>query len=172
MSLITGDPSKDIFEQNPELEYIGSIREFIKEHGGKKKASKLLWAVYMTEDPNSKLYRIMDLEERRKEVAENYLLDKKFEWAALDKICLEYGRIALTKEEIFFTIWGQKLDELQAYLKFTDIASDPEQIIKIMEKIPKVLQGYEDTKNKMLAAKKKGKTYGGKQESLGESGQI
>lgn len=114
----------------------------------------------------------MDLEERRKEVAENYLLDKKFEWADLDKICLEYGRIALTKEEIFFTIWGQKLDELQAYLKFTDIASDPEQIIKIMEKIPKVLQGYEDTKNKMLAAKKKGKTYGGKQESLGESGQI
>lgn len=172
MGLINGDPGKDIFDQNPELEYISSIKEFIKSKGGKKKASKLLWAVYLTEDPNSKLYRIMDIEERRKEVSENYLGDKDFDWKDLDKICIEYGRIALTKEEIFFTIWSQKLDELQAYLKFTDISSDPEGIIKIMEKIPKVLEGYEKTKNTMLASKKKGKTYGGKQESLGESGVI
>lgn len=172
MGLISGDPSKDIFDQNPELEYIGSIKNFIKESGSKKKASKLLWAVFMTEDPNSKFYRIMDLEERRKEVSENYLEDVDFDWDSLSEICKEYGRLVLTKEEIFFTIWGQKLDELQAYLKFTDIASDPEGILKIMEKIPKVLEGYEKTKNTMLASKKKGRTYGGKQESLSESGAI
>lgn len=172
MSLISGDPSKDIFEQNPELEYISAVKDFIKSSGGKKKASKLLWAVYMTEDPNSKLYRIMDIEERRSEVAKNYLNDEKFEWDDLDSICIQYARIALTKEEVFFTIWGQKLDELQVYLKQTDISSDPEGILKIMEKIPKVVDGYEKTKNAMLAAKKKGRTYGGRQESLSESGNI
>ncbi len=172
MSIISGDPNKDIFEQNPELEYISSVRDFIKKQKKKSKASQLLWAIYLTEDPNSRLYRVMDLEERRKEVAENYLKEKDFDWKDLDDMCIQYGRIALTKEEIFFTIWSQKLDELQIYLRQTDIASDPEGIIKIMEKIPKVLDGYEKTKNTMLASKKKGKTYGGKQESLGEQGLI
>ncbi len=172
MSIITGDPNKDIFEQNPELEYISAVRDFIKKCKKKAKASQLLWAVYLTEDPNSKLYRVMDLDERRREVAENYLHEKDFDWSELDEICLQYGRIALSKEEIFFTIWGQKLDELQVYLKQTDIASDPEGIIKIMEKIPKVIEGYEKTKNTMLASKKKGRTYGGKQESLSEQGVL
>ena len=172
MSLIQGDPSKDIFEQNPELEYISYIRDFIKDNKGKKKASKLLWAVYMTEDPNSKLYRVMDLEERRKEIAENYLNEPEFDWSDLDKICRDYGRLVLSKEEVFFTIWGQKIDELQVYLKETNISDDPDAILKIMEKIPKVIEGYEKTKNAMLASKKKTRVYGGKQESLSESGAI
>lgn len=170
MSLITGDPNKDIFEQNPEIEFISGIKEFIKKCGGKKKASKLLWAVYMVEDPNSKLFRIMDREERMSEVAKNFLGDEKFDWSDLDTIISSYGRIALTKEEVFFNIWSQKLDELQAYLKFTDISQDPESILKIMEKIPKIIDGYEETKNKFLVSHKKGKVLGGRQESLSESG--
>lgn len=172
MGLISGDPNKDIFEQNPEIEYISAVKAFIKKVGGKKKASRLLWAVYLTEDPNSKLYRIMDREERRNEIAANYLNEKDFEWEELDDLCLEYGKIALSKEEIFFTIWGQKIDELQVYLKTTDIANNTDQVLKVLEKIPKIVEGYEKTKSEMLASYKKNKTFGKRQESLSETGTI
>jgi len=172
MSLISGDPSKDIFEQNPEIEYISAIRDFIKKHGGKKKASKLLWACYMVEDPNSRIYKTMDQDERRKEVADNYLKEPKFDWKEFEPFLDDYGRLCLTKEEVFFKIWGQKIDELQVYLKTTDIAENTDQVLKVLEKIPKILQGYEDTKKVMIASNKKSKNYGNKVESISESGII
>ncbi len=174
VSLISGDPNKDIFEQNPEIEYISYVKDFIKKSGGKKKASKLLWAVYLTEDPSSKLYKGMDIEERRSEVSNNYLNDSDFNWDALEDLISFYPKFALSKEEIFFDIWARKLDEVQVYFKHTNIAefSDAEKLLKVMAQIPKLLEGYEEMKAKMIVSNKKTKTYGGKQESLSESGVI
>lgn len=174
MSLITGNPNEDIFEQNPELEFITVVKDFIKKIGGKKKASKLLWSIYLTEDPNSKFYKGMDREERRKEVASNYLKEPDFDWGELEYFISLYPRFALSKEEVFFDIWATKLDEIQVYFKSTNITEfeDVEKLLKAMNQIPKILDGYEQMKSKMLLSTKKTKTYGGKQESLGESGEI
>lgn len=174
MGLVVGTPDRDFFEQNPELEYISEVKSIIKKYGSKKKASPILWAVYLTEDPNSKLYRGMDLEERRAEVAKNYLNNPDFDWGELNEFIRTYPRIALTKEEIFFDIWARKLDEIQAYFKEVNLMDfdEVEKVLKAMNQVPKLLEGYEAMKNKMIASKKTVKTFGGKKESATESGAI
>lgn len=174
MGLVVGTPERDFFEQNPELEYITEVKNFIKKFGGKKKAGRLLWAIYLTEDPNSKLYRGMDIEERRKEVSKNYLNEPDFNWDELKDFISSYPRIALTKEEVFFDIWARKLDEVQVYFKETNLINfdDADKLLKAMNQVPKLLEGYETMKNKMIASQKNVKTFGGKKESASESGLI
>lgn len=172
MSIISGDPNKNLFEQNPEIEFISGIKDFIKDIGSREEASKFLWAVYMVDDPKSKLYKIMNEEERMADVAKNYLQKEDFDWNLLSEIRKEYIKISLTKEEKFFTIWGQKIEELQIWLKQTSIIENTDQVVKIMKEIPKLVEGYEKVKNEMLAEKRKGRLRGGGKESLSESGAI
>lgn len=173
MSLISGDPNKDFFEQNPEIEYFSEVRAFIKKHG-KKKAGKYLWATYMTEDPNSKLYKGTDLEERRKIVSKNFLNEEDFNWGDIEDCISFYPRIMLTKEEVFFDIWARKLDEIKVYFNTTSIIdfNDVDKLLKAMNQVPKLIEGYEAMKNKMIASQKTTKVHGGKKESASESGAI
>lgn len=72
-SLVTGDPSVDFFQQNPELEFYPFVAKIKIDH--KKKASDILWALYMAEDPKSKIYHGLDYEERIDVVEKKYSVD-------------------------------------------------------------------------------------------------
>lgn len=68
-----GDPEKDFFKQNPHWRYLKSSQALLEKFS-EKMASKLRWAVFMIEDPDSKFYRY--LKPKRVElVNDNYLKD-------------------------------------------------------------------------------------------------
>lgn len=68
-----GDPEKDFFEQNPHWRYLDSSQKLVKMFSADL-VSKLRWAVFMVEDPDSKFYRY--LKPKRVElVNNNYLKD-------------------------------------------------------------------------------------------------
>ena len=62
---VTGNPEKDFFEQNPEIKYMDIGHEVLKREG-RAKASKVMWAIYQSEDPDSQLYRIPIAEKRKR----------------------------------------------------------------------------------------------------------
>lgn len=94
--LVIGDPKESFFKQNPELEFMSPIKRLIRKVG-KKEAGRILWAVYLTEDPNSKFYS-MRRERKREEVAKNYLDDPDFNWDEYESIIQEYPNLAMSVE--------------------------------------------------------------------------
>jgi hypothetical protein len=165
-AFVKGNPEVDFFEQNQELRYIREVKELIKTHG-ETLAGRLMWAVYLVEDPNSSLYK-MPLEEREVEVAEVYLDDPEFDWSILDDIRSRYGKLILSKEEFLFKIWADKLDEGMTYIKKLQFEDSATKIVALMEKIGKAWDQYDKAKKKMIETQKKDNIRGGGQKSFRE----
>lgn len=68
-----GDPEKDFFEQNPHWRYLDSSQKLIKMFSSEI-VSKLRWAAFYVEDPDSKFYRYPK-SKRVELVNKNYLKD-------------------------------------------------------------------------------------------------
>lgn len=74
-----GDPEKDFFEQNPHWRYLGSSIHLLKKYS-KKLASKIRWAIFLIEDPDSKYFRYSK-DKRVALVNDNYLKgDYRFDY--------------------------------------------------------------------------------------------
>jgi len=151
--LITGNPELNFFEQNPELRYLSEIKKAVSEYS-EKEASKILWAIYMIEDPNSKLYRIPK-DKRIEEVQKNYYnIDvEKFK----DLIRAYPGLISMSKEEKMFKVHVDKLDELTGFLKDLCLTAPDEfdKALKILEKLPKIWSGFDTVKTKLIESQEK-----------------
>ena len=161
MTLVTGNPEYDFFEQNPELKVVGVFKRLLEEETPEF-ASKVAWAIYLTEDPNSKLYR-MQRELRRAEVAKNFLDNPRFNWGKYDYLINAYGRICLTKEAALFKIWADELDELTAFLKQLshDDERESRRKVQIMKDMEKIWKSYEAVKAKMIESEKESQLRGG-----------
>lgn len=164
--LVTGNPESNFFEQNPELSVFRDVKQLINEVG-KDRASTIMWAVYLTEDPRSKFYR-MEKEERRNEVATFYLEEPNFNWDEIKELVDAYPRMCLSKEQVMFKIWADKMDEAIAYVKHLDFDDDDVKILRIMEKVGKMWTTYETVKKKMLEEEGKDQLRGGATKSLKE----
>ena len=55
--LIQGDPDKNFWEYNKELKFVTPFKKLYDDYGDKE-SSKIMWAIYLTEDPRSRFYRI------------------------------------------------------------------------------------------------------------------
>lgn len=166
MKLVTGDPDSDFFEQNPELKYFSQVDSLIAAHG-KAEASRLMWATYLTEDPRSKFYR-MEKGERRREVATYYLRQPDFDWESIKEICDAYSRMSLSKEQVMFKIWADKMDEGIAFVKHLSFDEDDTKILRILDKIGKLWDTYEKVKNKMIEEEQRDQLRGGASKSFKE----
>lgn len=87
-----GDPDKDFFEQNPHWRYIDSSQRLLKQFSNLKLISKLRWAAYYIEDPDSKYYRYPKA--KRVEVINNNYLKDDYE-LIFDEI-----EMKITNEEV------------------------------------------------------------------------
>lgn len=165
-NFVTGNPEHDFFEQNPELQYITAFRILIEEKG-KKDASKLMWCIYMIEDPKSKIFR-MPRNEKISEVTQNYYPKlKEDDILSLGKLYAEY---CLEKEEYLYNIQIEKLDQLTTLLQklSIDIDSDLSKYIRIMDKLPKIWDGLDKVKKNMIDKMNKSGLRGGAQRSSRE----
>lgn len=68
-----GDPEKDFFQQNPHWRYLDSSKKLLKMFSPEI-CSKLRWAVFMVEDPDSKFFRYFK-PKRVELINNNYLKD-------------------------------------------------------------------------------------------------
>lgn len=169
MNLITGDPSIDFFEQNPELKYLGSFKElYNSDKYSYAEKSKIAWSIYLMEDPTSKFFRI-PRDERKTEIETNYF-EGIIDWEDLKNFTDSYSRLVLNKEQALFKIWADKLDELTAYLKSLnfDVEKESLRAERIMKEMDKIWRSYEKVRVSMIEAEKQTRLRGGATESVRE----
>ena len=100
MSLVKGNPEHNFFLENPELKYISVFKKLLEEYS-EKEASKIMWSIFLYEDPDSKFYRIPK-ELRLKEIQDNYYKIHKYK---NKYVCNNYNHfniyenINITKEQ-------------------------------------------------------------------------
>lgn len=164
--MIVGNPELNFFDQNPELRYISEIKKAVADYSDKE-ASKILWAIYMIEDPNSKLYRIPK-DKRIEEVRKNYYEIDVDKFKELIKAYS--GLISMSKEERMFKVHVDKLDELTSYLQNLTLSAPDEfeKALKILEKLPKIWSGFDTVKTKLIESHEKTTLRAGAVESARE----
>lgn len=153
VELVQGNPELDFFEQNPELAFISDFKE-VREEYSKDIASQMMWALYLSEDPNSKLYNV-PYEDRLAELKKTFELLEDEHWTYIKKkLAKVYSRIVLPKEAAIFKIWSDKLDDLGVHIRELGFGSktDEDRIIKLMTSYEKILASFDKIKIKYQAS--------------------
>lgn len=148
---IVGNPELDFFEQNPQVRYYPEIQDMIQKNAAED-ASKIMWAVYLTEDPSSKYYAI-PYEERRKIIAENYLKDPNFQWDSIQKLVSAYPEICLSKTERWYKKLSDKFEDMVQTVSTMSTIDDFKDILTMFDKLEKVFKGLEVVENHMKKEK-------------------
>lgn len=159
MAQVTGDPQHDFFDQNPEIRYVSEFKLLIQDEGPEK-ASKLMWCAYMMGDPKSKIFQMPE-EEKILEIQNNYY--SEFNPKESKELIRFYGRFCMDKEEFMYSIHMAKLDELTEGLNNLSIEKDEDfsKYIRIMDKLPKIWDGLDKVKAKMISKQNKTALRGG-----------
>jgi len=146
MSVVKGNIQEDFFEQNSELTILPNIKQ-LRIDKGDEVASKILWAIYLIEDPQSSFYRI-PREERIEEVKREYF-DINLE--DYQELLNEYCRFILTKEQAMLKFYFDLMDKLVIRLKSLNPERDKDldNAIRILERVPKIWEGLEKIKKNM-----------------------
>lgn len=154
MHVIEGDPEKDFFEQNPEIKYIPEIKRAIEKFG-EKKAGIYMWAAYMFEDPRSRIYKV-PIDERTEIIHDNYITPKLFDSVPREQLLRElselrqaYPRLILTKNQILYKGYADKIDEANVYIRSLSFDTHGDKILSMLEKVTKMWPTYEKISEKM-----------------------
>lgn len=132
-TIVKGNIELDFFDQNPEWLYITDSAKLI-EDVGREKASRIMWAIYLKEDPSSIFYRI-PIHLRNDEIVKNYLKQKTFDWDKHKTLIATYIRMAISKPKRMVKHWEDKADEMTHYLTGLVFGPDDKIIIGILSKI-------------------------------------
>lgn len=159
---IQGDPEKDFFEQNPEVKYFPDFQKIIKEEGSKERASRVMWAVYLTRDPNSDWYH-MSTKEKEALAKESYLKDQEFDFDEYKWLIKAYEKNLMDVTERNFSVWVRKLEQMTNRLDELSFGDKNDKLIlsyftsldKIWDTIYKVRDKFE-THRKQQAEESRG----------------
>lgn len=162
---IQGDPDKDFWEQNPELKYFNCTRQLI-EQVGPLVGSSIMWAVYLTESPESKYYP-MDLAERRNIIATNYLKIPDFDWDKYDYLIADFPDISMSKVQRWYKALVDAFDNAVYEIKKFDVKKEKEfnQFIQVFSKLETMFKGIDRVEAKYEAEKEKFKESRGQGQS-------
>lgn len=168
---VQGNPELDFFDQNPELRYFPVIQQLLKSVGPEV-SSKIMWAIYLTEDPESKYYA-MDKDDRRNVIAENYLKIPDFSWEEYDYIISEYPNIAMTQTKKWYKVLIDKMDEQIINIRDMELETkeDFEKFMSFYTKIKVMFDGVNVVEAKHLQEKAKIVETRGQQQS-GHFGKV
>lgn len=169
---ITGDIEDNVFKLYPELKMIPEFSDLISEFGVKQ-ASKYIWAIAKTEDPESLLYS-SKLKTRRESVEKTYLKES-IEWdkGLIKQAIGAYKRECMSLERRALKTWGDKIHESMVWMddnNVEDLLGGRNSPIKNLDVLMKT---YDKYKEKYLADKEEtSKNEGGYKASAQESGII
>jgi hypothetical protein len=161
MALVSGDPEHSFFDQNPTLKYISEFQKLKSTHSDKE-VSKICWAVFMIEEIDSEVNKLarMPKEDRIKEVHETYY---KLDIDKYGYLLDAYSKLVHTLEEQMFKIQMDKMDEITSVFKKLklDKKDEFEKYLKIADKLPRIWDGLEKVKKRMIESNSKSKIRGG-----------
>lgn len=168
--MITGNPEKDFFEQNPELKQRPEFQGLLK-NNSKSESSKIMWSVYFLEDPSSKFYNI-PYEQRIKDIQEVFNPDFDPEERYTKEVISVFPRVTMSKKKIMYKIQMDAMDSLTAHLKVLQESIDEDssfnKLVKVMEKLNKMWEGLDNIESKFLEEEHNTQMKGGAKKSARE----
>lgn len=109
----------DFFEYNPELRYIDPIPRLV-EKVGSLLASKVMWAIYFLEDPDSKFYALRT-EEKKYQIAKNVMGSNDFDWEQYRFVIDAYPDISMSPKKRRFQRLNSKFEEMLNEVEGSDV---------------------------------------------------
>lgn len=171
MSVITGNPDFDnFFDKNYELRFIEEFADLI-EAEGIERAGKILWAIWLIEDPDSKLYDLnRDVKEK---AAREYLKLPTFNFNLYVDVTKSFRRNTMGRKKRMYADYVMMMEERHEYMKqlsYDTNFKDKDGLLlntkKIWDELAKVEAEY---------IKDQGgdnRVFGGEEESAAEKGLI
>lgn len=153
VTFIAGNPELDFFQQNPQVRYFPAVQRLLS-NVAEDAAGKIMWAVYLTEDPDSKYYAI-SYEERRKIIADNYLKDPSFDWTSVSYLIEAYPEMCLDVTERWYKTLADKFSDMVTAVSKMDVIDEYKDIILMYDKLEKMFKGLDIIENKMQKEKSK-----------------
>jgi hypothetical protein len=166
MSVVTGNPELDFFEQNPALKVKQEFKDLIKQYPSN--ASKIAWAVWFIEDnTKSNPLRNMSREDRIEETKQNYYDIDLDEHKNLMKA---YATLCMSREETMYKITLEKLDEVTSFLReqMLDDETQFNKAIKILSNMGKMWDSLSKAYGKLVESESKSTLRGNITESYRE----
>lgn len=121
------DFDEDFWLQNPELKYMEPFASFYKTDN----SSLIMKAIYLAYDFKSKFNRAgISIEESKKDIAENYIKDSKFEWGKYNDIISSYQERCKTKVQKALEIFEADVIGFQNYLSSLSWEDQDEALVK------------------------------------------
>lgn len=171
---MTGNPDFDkFFEKNFELKYIKEFKDLIDQEG-EEKAGKIMWAIWLTEDPSSRLYSL-GIEVRRDNVIKHYLKDKTFNFDDYDWLVYAYRKHSMSHKTRMYADYKEVMDKRHKYLMelSIDYAENSKEIDDMMLKTKKIWDELAKIELEYLTEQEgTNKVKGDAQESATELGLI
>lgn len=139
---------------------------------GKESSSKLMWAVFLYCDSESKFFNL-SLQDRKDIIAKDYLKNPKFKWKTLEPAIKMCEKLILTPAQRQLIDWARLMNEKNEYMKTLkyngNTADEIEKRLLSNGKLFDELTRLTDLLHKEGSG---GNIKGGSVESLSESGEI
>lgn len=159
---------ENFFYLNPEIKYMTPFKEFYDSDlsKGKEYSSKIMWAIYLHSDPDSRFYR-MDSGERKKEIS-NYT-QINWEDESIKKLVAGYEHRLLTKLQQSYVRLLSKLEQRDDFIAKTPFTEKNAPVLdKMFANSSAIYQQLLTIENDLSAEKKSGQIKGGRTESAAE----
>lgn len=166
--------SANFWKLNPQLIIPEVFNALYKGDKSKDKqdSSKIMWAIALLLEPESKFYNL-PVTERREIISKDYLKIDKFKWDSIDKEVKFYERMILTPAQRQLSEWNRLMDEKNEYMRTLKYNSDTAELIeKLLISNGKLFIEYERLSELLQKEGDVGLVKGGVVESLGERGEI
>lgn len=141
----------DFFELNPEYKFFNGTNTLIK-NVGPLLASKVMWAIYLTEDPDSAYYGL-ELKERRELIQSNYLKNEDFDWDEYKYVITDYPKMLMTPAKRRYKKLNDNFDKMLEELE-GEALKDAANFYKSLESMYKGLLLVESQYNKQKQREK------------------
>lgn len=168
------DIKGNFWKSNSQLELPEVFSEFKKSDKSKDKeeSSKVMWAIALLLDPDSK-FRRLKLSDRKNLIAKDMLKFDKFDWNKYKVLMEFYEKLILTPAERQLLIWEQKLDEKTQFMSDTTYDENNAELLeKLLGSNSKLFSELERIKEQLDKEGETGITKGGAEESASEKGEI
>jgi len=169
---------ENFWHLNPEIKYIQPFKKFYESNFPISKdytpeyTSKLMWAIYLYCDPDSRFAR-MDDEEKLKEICENYLQVESITHEMWGELVEAYKDKILSKLQKSYNRLLKKLEERDNFIaatKYTE--NNAKKLDDMFANSSKIYQQLKAIEDELETEKKSGNIKGGRKESLSERGII
>lgn len=177
MSLLNSfDIDANIWEAEPQLKIPKAFNELYTKDKSKGKAhsSKIMWAIaLLVDNSESNKFRNMPFQEKKDFIAEDYLMDSKFNWENYEELIKEYERFSMSKLERSLFIYELKLEERTAFIETTKYTlEDAATIDKIISSTKALFDLISKLRDDISKQNSSGETKGDMEESASERGEI